>query len=302
MVIDHRRLQQFTAAQAGVLSVEQAELCGLSRRMVQRRVATRQWTKVLPKVVSPLGHLDGAARVHAAMLWAGPGSVLVGPAALWWWRLVPKPPAEVSVVLPEHRPRSSASFVTVRRFRVPDADRTTERGVRLVSKPYAVLFAGRDLGKSAQTLLDRALLLEFDLERFRAVLERNANCLGAEEARGLLRIAGDGAAAESERVLIRLLRSAGIEGWVVNRGRRLGGKLTVPDFTFERQRVLVEVDGWAFHSDPERFERDRRRQNAYVTAGWLVLRFTWAQLHDHPQEVIDTILAALVSRTREIDR
>lgn len=302
MSIDHSLLQQLTAAQHGVLSVEQAERCGLSRSMVRRRVAARQWTKVLPKVVSTTGRLDGAARVHAAMLWSGPGSVLVGPAALWWWHLVPRPPRAVSVVLPEHRPRPSAGFVTVRRFRVPDADRTTERGIRLVSKPYAVLFAGRDLGSEAQELLDRALLLEFELDRFRKVLDRNANCSGAPQARALLRAAGDGAAAESERVLIRLLRSAGIEGWVVNRRQRLDGRLTIPDFTFERQRVLVEVDGWAFHSDPKRFERDRRRQNAYVTAGWLVLRFTWAQLHSQPDEVLRTIIAALASRTRESER
>lgn len=297
MAVDHAMVQQYCATQGGVLSFEQADLCGVTRPMARRRITAGQWIRLLPNVISTVGLPDDLARTHAAMLWAGAGSVLVGESALWWWGLQPKAPDQVSLVVPDHRPRKSAGFVRVRRFRVPDADRVTERGIRVVSKPYALLFAGRELGPRAQPLLDRALLREFDLDQFRRILDRNERCLGAKHARVLLRAAGDGAAAESERRLIRLLRGAGIEGWVVNRRRRIAGATVIPDFTFERERVVVEVDGWAFHSDPERFERDRIRQNTFVSAGWIVLRFTWVQLHDRPQEVVATIAAALASRT-----
>jgi very-short-patch-repair endonuclease len=40
--------------------------------------------------------------------------------------------------------------------------------------------------------------------------------------------------------------------------------------------VAVEIDGFAFHHAPDRFQRDRTRQNALVGLGWTVLRFTWA--------------------------
>ena len=54
-------------------------------------------------------------------------------------------------------------------------------------------------------------------------------------------------------------------------------------------RVAVEVDGWAWHSDVERFREDRRRQNALVLAGWTVLRFTWDDLMRRPETVVGQI-------------
>ena len=34
------------------------------------------------------------------------------------------------------------------------------------------------------------------------------------------------------------------------------------DIAFPKQKVAIEVDGWAFHSDQEVFQNDRKRQNA----------------------------------------
>ena len=47
-------------------------------------------------------------------------------------------------------------------------------------------------------------------------------------------------------------------------------------------RFDFEIDGRAFHSDADRFQRDRTRQNRLVGAGWTVLRFTWNDLRDRP--------------------
>lgn len=56
------------------------------------------------------------------------------------------------------------------------------------------------------------------------------------------------------------------------------------------------MDGWAWHHDVERFQRDRQRQNAVVLAGWTVLRFTWRDLTQRPAEVISQIQAAVQDR------
>ena len=48
------------------------------------------------------------------------------------------------------------------------------------------------------------------------------------------------------------------------------------DIAFPDLALAIKVDGWAWHRDTERFQNDRRRQNIMVTAGWAVLRFTWA--------------------------
>jgi very-short-patch-repair endonuclease len=69
------------------------------------------------------------------------------------------------------------------------------------------------------------------------------------------------------------------------------------DITFSRQRIAIEIDGRAWHVAPDRFHRDRRRQNALVLAGWTVLRFTWRDLAQRPEQVIAEIRAALASHS-----
>jgi very-short-patch-repair endonuclease len=61
------------------------------------------------------------------------------------------------------------------------------------------------------------------------------------------------------------------------------------DVAFPKQMVAIEVDGWAFHSDPEAFAIDRKRQNAIALLGWQVLRFTWLDLVEYPQRVLAEI-------------
>jgi very-short-patch-repair endonuclease len=89
--------------------------------------------------------------------------------------------------------------------------------------------------------------------------------------------------------MIKLLRDAGLAGWV--RGHWLAG--FEPDFAFPGRRIAIEVDGWAWHWDVERFRTDRQRQNTLELAGWTVLRFTWHDLTHQPAQVAAQIQAAL---------
>ena len=65
------------------------------------------------------------------------------------------------------------------------------------------------------------------------------------------------------------------------------------DFAWVKRRVIVEIDGFKYHSDRAAFQEDRRRQNALVNAGWRVLRFTTADLLLRPDKVIAEVRAAL---------
>ena len=42
----------------------------------------------------------------------------------------------------------------------------------------------------------------------------------------------------------------------------------------------------AYHTDVDRFQRDRSKQNALIALGWTVLRFTWSDLIERPGYVI----------------
>jgi very-short-patch-repair endonuclease len=69
----------------------------------------------------------------------------------------------------------------------------------------------------------------------------------------------------------------------------------VGDVVFEETRVVIELDGWAFHAAPDRLQRDRDRQKRLVSAGWTVLRFTWRDLTERPEYVTATVTPNLRS-------
>ena len=59
---------------------------------------------------------------------------------------------------------------------------------------------------------------------------------------------------------------------------RDGRFLARVDLAWPERRLAVEADGAEVHAGPAALRRDLRRQNALVVAGWIVLRFTWADL------------------------
>jgi very-short-patch-repair endonuclease len=64
------------------------------------------------------------------------------------------------------------------------------------------------------------------------------------------------------------------------------------DFVWRAERLIVEVDGYAYHRSPSDFERDRERDVHLQTHGWRVLRFTWHQLTDRPEWAAHALLRA----------
>lgn len=97
------------------------------------------------------------------------------------------------------------------------------------------------------------------------------------------------------------VHESGTETLVFWRMRRLGivlsPQIAIPtvgrvDFVAGR-RLVIEVDGYTYHSDPERFERDRNRDALLSKLGYRVLRFSYKQVLHRWQEVEDAILAAI---------
>jgi hypothetical protein len=116
--------------------------------------------------------------------------------------------------------------------------------------------------RTAVALADRAVqrgwLRPIDIaSRLAAHPGRNGNVA----LRRLVEALSDGAAAESERILHRLLRHSGLTGWRANFDVWLDGELiAVIDVAFPRLRIAIEVDGHAYHSDVEQFRRDRQQR------------------------------------------
>jgi very-short-patch-repair endonuclease len=58
-----------------------------------------------------------------------------------------------------------------------------------------------------------------------------------------------------------------------------------PDLVDVARGIVLEADSWEFHTDPETWSRDCVRHSLMSARGWLVLRFTWAQVMDSPAYV-----------------
>lgn len=68
------------------------------------------------------------------------------------------------------------------------------------------------------------------------------------------------------------------------------------DFHWPEARLVVEADGYAFHSDKSAHEQDRWRDQELKRARWEVLRFTWRQLTEEPARTAQIIAEFLEDR------
>lgn len=83
---------------------------------------------------------------------------------------------------------------------------------------------------------------------------------------------------EAERLAHRHLQDGRFTGWRANHSVSTPTGSHTVDLVFPAVHLIIEIDGFEFHSSRQAFEYDRTRQNALVTAGWSVLRFTWAMI------------------------
>lgn len=133
--------------------------------------------------------------------------------------------------------------------------------------------------------------LDSALHAGRTTLAAVARALPAKapaDRRLLLRLA-DGRAASPTETLARLaLRASGLRVEV-------GVPITDVGFVdlLVEGRVVVELDGFAYHSGKREFAADRRRDRTLVARGFVVLRFTYADVVGDPATVVRAVREAL---------
>ncbi len=265
----------------GVITLAQARSAGLSQDAIDRRVRSGHWRRCAPGVYFAEDHVfTDSARIRAMVWTYGHGAVASGLAAAHWHGIVVKAPDLVEVTVERHRRLRQRPGSKLRRRDIRAADIVERRGLLVTSLDLtAVEAAARHGGGPA--VMDVALQRHTELSQLWRAHLRHRGRHGSPRARMLLQAAGDNTHSKAERLLVEILKRASIVGWVAN--YRVGS--FVVDVAFPQKRVVIEVDGWAFHSDVSAFQHDRARQNYLVRHGWQVLRFTWRDLVDDPDRV-----------------
>lgn len=289
-------IDEYLRRQDGVLTLAQARRGGLSLEAVKRRVDSGHWRRCSRGVyfVDDRPFTD-AARVRAGVWSYGEHAVASGLTAAWWHGCTRFAPDIVEVTVPRNSHGRRRDGCRVRRRDLNPSDIVVQRNIRVTALPLTVVEAAVRRGGGVK-LMDAALQRHVGLRDLWRAHLRNKGRYGSPHARRLLQAASDGARSEAERLLVKLLRDDGVTGWQTNYSV---GPYKV-DVAFPGSKVAIEVDGWAFHSDQEAFQQDRKRQNYIALLGWQVLRFTWLDLVEYPQRVIAVIRSAISARLRSL--
>jgi very-short-patch-repair endonuclease len=293
-----RQLDAVAAAQHGVFSRAQALASGVSTSAVDRRLTSGAWERLYQGVY----RLASAPRTWrqsllAACLAWGVGAVISHRAAAALWAFAGFTPGRIELSVPIGRRRERAHLVHWPAS-LASTDTTTLYGIPVTTAMRTLIdIAGCAPADVVEEALDDALRRKLvTVARFQRRLREDGG--PGRSGTALLRDLVDARAGVArgpestlETRLLRVLRAAGLPPVVQHRV----GRYRV-DFAYPGARVAVEADGFRWHSTRQQWDHDRARRNALTAMGWTVIHVTWEQLHQRPDEVIDSIRETLRGR------
>jgi hypothetical protein len=243
------------ARQHGVVTSAQLAAAGFSRHAIANGAA-RGWLRRVHRGVYLVGPLEGPwSRAMAAVLAYGEGALLSHhPAAvLLSIRQPPVLPLHVTVPGRDVRGRDGIRMHTV--ARLDPADATRRHGIPVTSPArvlldLATLVSPRELDRAVDEARVHRLVTDHTLDE---QFSRYPTHAGAARLRSALRSDPKLTRSEAERRLLELIRAARLPKPRTN--VRLRDHEV--DFLWPDHRLVVEVDGYAFHSHRGSFERDR---------------------------------------------
>ncbi len=297
---DQRRLTDVLRRQHFVIGRDQALACGLTEMALAHRIrAGGPWQRLLPGVyLAWPGTASAEQREMAALLHAGPRSVLTGMAAVRRHGFRVSTPSVTSVIVPVEVRRQSVGFVRVQRSTRIPREVCVDEEVRYVLAARAVADAARSLtvARDVRALVAQAIQQQrCSIAQLTTELEE-----GPTRGAGLLRAAlaevRDGIRSVAEGDLRTLLRRGRVPMPQFNaRLYDRGGLIAMVDAWWADAGVVAEVDSREYHYSAEDWQQTMRRHDRLVAQGVLLLHFTPSQIRSAPEEVITQIRAALAA-------
>lgn len=282
----------------------QARDAGYSRAAISARLEAGEWRRLLRGVFADAGVPVTPVRRTCAVLLSSPaGSVAshtTAAAALWRLEGVVAD-GDVHVTVPRAATVKPRNGVIVHRGAVLPNERDLPFGVPATTVVRTVLDLARTLTVEASVVaVDSALRAgHCRLDQLAAGLSSAAGLPGVIEARRAVSLADPSSGSPGETRLRLVLVLAGLPApqsqLVVRDGH--GRFLARADLGYREARLLLEYDGYDAHSPRPVFRDDRRRQNALVSNGWLVLRYTASDLWDRRAAIVTEVARLLRERS-----
>jgi very-short-patch-repair endonuclease len=182
---------------------------------------------------------------------------------------------------------------------VPPDEATSEQGIPVTTVPRTIfdLAAVASVDQVEFALREAEYLRLYDSLSLHDLLARYPGRRGSRTVRAALarRAEHEGRTRSPlEELFVPFLRRHRLPLPRLNAWLRLDGRWIQVDCLWERQQVVVELDGFAGHGTRVAFREDRSRDRRLRVAGYGGVRIAWGQLEDEP-EAIAADLRALLS-------
>ena len=292
-----RILEEVAAAQHGVFSHAQAIAAGASRAGIYRRVETGAWERLPTPRTFRLARYASSwqQQIWAAVLWGGERSAISHRAAAALYGLDGCDPGPVELTV-DAGASCRARGLRVHQSQWHCVETRTVGGLRVTAPERTLVDLARTVSLDfLDDVLESALRLGLTTpERLRSRLGSRP---GSAALREILarRGAGRPRGSRLEGRFLRVLRDAGLPRPTRQHEVRIGSARYFIDFAYPELRVAIELDGLAKRTSRRAVDRELARQNAMVLDGWTVLRFTWSDVTERPDRVVDGVLRAVAA-------
>lgn len=289
-------IAQLASTQHGVVARWQLLAGGVSGKTIDHLVAIGH-LHVVHLGVYAVGHpaITDSGRCMAAALAGGEGALIGHRSSAIRWG-IDRGPAQTwtDVLVPRGRCRRRRGIVFHRTRFLPDEDRSSVDGIPVTSIARTL----RDSARSSGPIRLRRLFDEADrlglLDRadLRQVLDRSAGHCGIRPLYLLLdRFDAPPPRTRSplEHRFFRIWEAAGLPTPETN-VRLCGFEV---DCLWRREKVVVELDGQAFHHTGVALELDDMKDGKLEHNGYLVLRFNYRDVFERPDWVVEQVRSAL---------
>jgi hypothetical protein len=301
MSTHHDVIHRLARRQHGAVTTAQLRALGLSPATVVW-LAEHGWRRPARGVlVAPGAPPTWEQAAFVAARSCGAEAAASHATAAYLHGLTDERPDVIEVTVPlRQRPRRS--FVVHRSVDLDECHVTRRLGIPVTTVERTLVDGGLSsplgrVGRWFDSALRRRLTTPQEVGRLLlSVAERGRNgitvarCL-VEERMGWT----ERTESELEDRFLRVVHGAGlprpVAQWTVMDAH--GGFIGRADFGWPDERVGVELDGYAFHTDPTAFRLDRVRQNRIILAGITLLRFTWWDVDLRPEMIVSALRSAL---------
>lgn len=286
--------------QGGLITRSQVLAAGWSVAALRHRIrADGPWLAVLPGIyLGSNGPMADGQREIAAVLYAGPGCVLTGPASLRHQGVRVPTTNTVDVLVPVPTKRQSVDFVRMHRTRRMPDQTFVLNGIRCALAARAVADAARGEHDRREVLAlvasavqgGKCTVLQLGTE-LRAGPTRESGRL-----RAVLDEVADGVRSAAEGDVRQLIKRSGLPEPMYNPDLYLGSVfLGRPDVWWHDAAVAGELDSREWHYSPDQWEKTMARHSRMTAHGILMVHFTPRQVRREPRRIMTEFKSAIES-------